>query len=275
VRRNFLDRAAIYLEYSHYVIFVQEKRCPAVKNPERGSPEERFTSAIVADGAAAAWPICLGYFPIGLAFGVVSQKTGLSPLEIGLMSCIVFAGSAQFIAVSMLASGAGLLSIIATTFTVNLRHLLMSSALALHLRLTDRRWIAIFGYGVTDESFAMNMTRFRSGDWGWRQALVLNHVSNLAWVASTVMGGYAGALIPPSSFGIDYALVAMLLCLLAFQLRGRVYAVVAILSGIVATGISLALPGNAYVVIAPVIAATAGLLMSRKHYLREKTGGGP
>jgi predicted branched-subunit amino acid permease len=46
-----------------------------------------------SNGVAAAWPICLGYSPIGLAFGVLAQKAGLSPLEIGLMSVIVFAGS--------------------------------------------------------------------------------------------------------------------------------------------------------------------------------------
>ena len=42
-------------------------------------------------GMGAAWPICLGYLPIGLAFGVLAQKAGLSPLEIGLMSFLVFA----------------------------------------------------------------------------------------------------------------------------------------------------------------------------------------
>ena len=219
----------------------------------------------IRDGASAAWPICLGYFPIGLAFGVVAQKTGLSPVEIGLMSCIVFAGSSQFIAVSMLASGAGIVPIIITTFTVNLRHLLMSSALALHLRLTDRRWIALFGYGVTDESFAMNMARFRSGNWGWQQALAVNHVSNIAWIVSTIVGGCAGTLIPAGAFGIDYALIAMLLCLLAFQLRGRVYVFVGILSGILAVALAFVLPGNIYVVAAPVIAATAGLLVVRRH----------
>jgi len=85
-------------------------------------------------GMAAAWPICLGYAPIGLAFGVLAQKAGLTPLEIGLMSVIVFAGSSQFIAVSMLAAGASVFSIVTTTFIVNLRHFLMSSALAVYLK---------------------------------------------------------------------------------------------------------------------------------------------
>jgi 4-azaleucine resistance transporter AzlC len=79
-------------------------------------------------GLQAGWPICLGYIPIGLAFGVLAQKAGLSPLHIGLMSALVFAGSAQFIAVSMLAAGASATAIILTTFVVNLRHVLMSTA---------------------------------------------------------------------------------------------------------------------------------------------------
>ena len=47
---------------------------------------------------AAAWPICLGYLAIGMAFGVLARQEGLAIYQIALMSCIVFAGSAQFIA---------------------------------------------------------------------------------------------------------------------------------------------------------------------------------
>ena len=64
------------------------------------------------EGAAAAWPICLGYVPIGLAFGVLARNIGLSPWEIGLMSLLVYAGSAQFIAVSMLGGGSAAIPII-------------------------------------------------------------------------------------------------------------------------------------------------------------------
>ena len=232
-------------------------------HPGREEPPGSFDLRTFSRGAAAAWPICLGYFPIGLAFGVAAQKTGLTPLEIGLMSCIVFAGSAQFVGVSMLGMGAGIPAIILTAFTVNLRHLLMSSALALHLKLKDPRWIALFGYGVTDESFAVNLVRFRSGVWDWREALVVNHTANIAWVASTTVGGYAGVLIPPGAFGIDYALPAMLLSLLAFQLHDRIHVMVGVLSGIIAVILCLILPGNLYMLIAPVIAATAGLFAVR------------
>jgi 4-azaleucine resistance transporter AzlC len=221
------------------------------------------------DGAKAAWPICLGYFPIGLAFGVLAQKAGLSPFEIGLMSIVVFAGSSQFIGVSMLSAGAAALPIVLTTFMVNLRHVLMSSSLAVYLRGVDRGFLSLFAYGVTDESFGVNLTRFRDGKWHRYQALAVNHVANAAWVVSTVVGGYGGQFIAPGSFGIDYALIAMFLCLLVFQLRGRLYAVTAIISGALAFALSLWIPGNSYVIIASLIAATSGFGL-RRYALRNK-----
>jgi 4-azaleucine resistance transporter AzlC len=214
-------------------------------------------------GVRAAWPICVGYLPIGLAFGVLAQKAGLNPIETGLMSVVVFAGSSQFIAVSMLSGGAAAVSIVVTTFVVNLRHVLMSSSLAVCLRNTNASFLTLFAYGVTDESFAVNMSRFRDGDWGRREALVVNHVSNGAWILSSIAGGYSGRFIPAGSFGIDYALMAMFICLLVLQLRGRIYTITAVMSGTVAVLLSLLIPGNSYVVVASLSAATAGFALRR------------
>jgi len=218
---------------------------------------------VIKDGIAAAWPICLGYIPIGLAFGVLAQKAGLSPWEIGLMSLLVYAGSAQFIAVSMLGSGSAVIPIILTTLTVNLRHLLMSSSLAVYLRHPGRGWLSLYAYGVTDESFALNMVRFRDRNWDWQRALVLNHTSNLAWIISTIIGGYGGQFIPAGAFGIDYALPAMFICLLVFQIRGGLYIAVAIVAGLAAVALSLIFPGNVYIVAASVMAATFGVFLRK------------
>ena len=211
----------------------------------------------------AAWPICLGYIPIGLAFGVLAQKAGLQPVEIGLMSIFVFAGSSQFIAISMLSAGAATLSIVMTTFVVNLRHLLMSSALAIYLGRYDRAQLTLFAYGVTDESFAINLARFNKGNWGLKRALVLNQSANITWIISTIAGGYGGQFIPERAFGIDYALIAMFICLLIFQIRGRKYIITAIIAGASAVGLSLLIPGNLYIVIASILAATVGVIFKR------------
>lgn len=230
-------------------------------------------ATVVRSGLSAGWPICLGYIPIGMAFGVLAQKAGLTPLQIGMMSIIVFAGSSQFIAVSMLAGGASALAVITTTFVVNLRHVLMSSALAVYLRAAHRGLLALFAYGVTDESFAVNLPRFNAHNWSLSRALVVNHAANLTWFVSTVAGGLGGQFIPEGAFGIDYALIAMFICLLIFQIRKRLHLLTAVIAGLTATGLAIVVPGNSYIVIASIAAATAGVLIQRRG-LRNKTKNG-
>ncbi len=215
----------------------------------------------VSQGILAAWPICLGYVPIGLALGLLAQKAGLGPFEIGLMSFFVFAGSSQFIAVSMIAAGAAPLAIIMTTFVVNLRHLLMSSSLSLYCRNNGRTLLSFYAYGITDESFAVNQSLFKQGNWGIYQALTVNQASNLVWIIATICGGFFGRFVPSNAFGIDYALIAMFICLLVFQLKGMIYVVVAVIAGGGAVFLSLLIPGNIYVVLASVVAATIGLFI--------------
>ena len=213
----------------------------------------------ILQGLSAAWPICLGYIPIGIAFGVLAQKAGLYPKEIILMSILVYAGSSQFIAVSMLSTGAGAVSIVITTFAVNLRHLLMSSSLAVFMGTTTRKKLSLFAYGVTDESFAVNHTRFNQKIWSLDKALVVNHTANITWVVSSIIGGYGGRFIHEGAFGIDYALTAMFICLLIFQLKGRFYVITAIMAGGAAVILSLIIPGSSYIILASIFAATTVL----------------
>lgn len=222
-------------------------------------------SIIFKDGVSAAWPICLGYFPIGLALGVLAQQAGLTWWAVALMSVLVFAGSAQFICVAMLASGASPASIIFTTFIVNLRHTLMSSALAIHLGGVQRQFLALFAYGITDESFAVNMARFRDGHWDRWRALVVNQLSNSAWFVATISGVLVGQFVPQGAFGIDYALTGMFICLLVFQLHGRIYIITGLIAAIISIGWYILIPGDSYIVGAAVCAATAGYLLKRRY----------
>jgi 4-azaleucine resistance transporter AzlC len=219
--------------------------------------------SFVRTGLAAAWPICLGYFPIGLSLGVLAQKGGLAPWQMAAMSLLVFAGGSQFIAVAMLATGASALAIVSTVFMVNLRHLLMSSAMAVHFPGISRRFLALFAYGITDESFAVNLTRFNQGNWHRYCALTLNHAANATWVVSSVLGVYLGQLVPSGAAGVDYALTGMFICLLAFQVRSPIFVATALIAAIISLLTYLWLPGNAYVIVASCLAATAGLTLKR------------
>jgi 4-azaleucine resistance transporter AzlC len=227
------------------------------------------------DGIRSAFPICMAYFPLGMALGVLAQKAGLLPLEIGLMSVLVFAGSSQFVAVSMISGGAEPLSIVLTTFMINLRHVLMSSSLSVFLKGTSPAFLSLFAYGVTDESFAINIMRFRKGNWDRWNALAVNQCSNAAWVVSTIIGGYGGQFIPVGFMGIDYALSAMFISLLVLQIRGAIYVLTALLSGAVAIGVCLLIPGNGYVIIASLLGATAGFALLKAHQRKEARHGAP
>lgn len=227
----------------------------------RSSSSERETW--FRDGALASWPICFGYIPIGLALGVLASQAGIPFWAVAMMSMLVFAGSAQFICVAMLAAGASAWSIIFTTFVVNLRHFLMSSAVAVHLSGLRRLFLSFFAYGITDESFAVNMTHFRKGNWDHKRAITVNQLANTAWILSTVCGALLGQFIPEGAFGTDYALTAMFLALLLFQLHNIVY----VLTGATALGIGVAwyllIPGDSYIIGASISAATLGYFFKR------------
>ena len=224
---------------------------------------------ILRQGATAAWPIGLGYIPIGLALGVLAQQAGIPWWAVAMMSILVFAGSAQFICVAMLATGASSAAIIFTTLVVNLRHALMSSALAVYLPGINRKFLSLFAYGITDESFAVNMTRFRDGQWDRWQALVVNHLTNIVWIVATITGSLIGQLVPQGAFGIDYALTGMFICLLVFQLQGRIYIVTGILAALISVCWYLLIPGDSYIVGASMSAATLGYFIKRR-YRRNK-----
>ena len=215
-------------------------------------------------GAITAWPICLGYIPIGLALGVLAQQAGLPWWAVAMMSILVFAGSAQFICVAMLASGASITAIIFTTLIVNMRHALMSSALAVYLTGINRPFLSLFAYGITDESFAVNMAKFRNGNWDRWQALSVNHISNTVWIIATVVGSMVGQLVPPGAFGIDYALTGMFICLLVYQLNGRIYIITGIIAALISVGWYILIPGDSYIVGASISAATLGYFLKRR-----------
>jgi 4-azaleucine resistance transporter AzlC len=215
--------------------------------------------------ALAAWPICLGYFPIGLALGVLAQKAGLPWWAVAMMSVLVFAGSAQFICVAMIAAGASTPAIILTTFVVNLRHVLMSSALAVYLQGVNRRFLALYSYGITDESFAVNLTRFREGGWDRWRALIVNHLANSVWIMATTCGALVGQFVPQGALGIDYALTGMFICLLVFQLQGRIYIITGVLAAAFSITWYLLIPGDSYIVGASMSAATIGYLLKCRY----------
>jgi len=206
-----------------------------------------------------ALPIVLGYVPVGFAFGVLALKNGISPLNAVLMSTIVFAGSAQLIAVGLIGAGAAPLSVIATTFVVNLRHLLMAAALAPFLRGWSRRALAWFGFQLTDETFAVHSVRFGGGSLVRPETFGINAIAHLGWIGGSWLGVAAGSAIADvRPLGLDYALPAMFIALVVAQVKDKTH----VLVGLAAAGLSLLFleigAGQWNVILATLVGASIG-----------------
>ncbi len=220
-------------------------------------------NAVFISAVKQALPIVLGYLPVGFAYGVLARKAGLSIDNTVIMSLIVFAGSAQFIAVGLLASGASALSVIITTFIVNLRHLLMSAALSPYLKKWSKLQLAAFTFQLTDESFAVHSTRFSNGDTDKSETYLINCIAQLAWVGGTVLGIFSSTLITDvKPMGLDYALPAMFIALLIFQIKDKSHVIVGLVTGLLSTALALGGAGQWNVIIATLIGATLGVAIS-------------
>ena len=231
-----------------------------------------MTSLIKNDiqtGMKKALPITIGYIPLGIASGILSEKAGLSVFQIGILSIFVYAGSGQFITSSMLIAHASMVSIVFTTFIVNLRHLLLSSALAPYFKNCKKRFLLFFATEITDESFAINLIQFKNGKWNPLRAVSLNMTSHLTWIASNMIGGFTGSIFNFNAIIVNFVLTSMFICLLCLQFKSFIYILAAVISGVIAIYLSMIIDSNLYVIIATILTATICYFIE-KLYKRKK-----
>ena len=234
---------------------------------------ERIASPRQLDRAAAtgmlrggrdAVSLLLGFFPLGVAFGMAARQVGFSALEASLMSLIVFAGASQFIGIALIAAGAGVLEVAATTFLVNLRHALMSASLAVHLQGVSRGLLSVLAFGITDETFGLSVSRFAAGQADRWYLLGANFVCYVAWNSGTLAGHLAGELLPGAvRNAMAFALPAVFISLLVMSCRDRAALLVVGFSSALSAGLFLTGIDTGNVVLVGVAGATVGFLVRR------------
>ncbi len=196
----------------------------------------------VVSGIKGVAPILLGVIPFGMIYGVLAVGAGLHPLAAQAMSCIVFAGSAQFIAAGLFRVGAPGIVLVLTTLIVNLRHLLYSASVAPHLAHLSWRWKALLAYLLTDEAYAVAIMHYRSlpsgnGEAGRTHAHYYFLGAGLGlwgcWQLSTAAGIILGAQIP-DGWALDFTLALTFIALVVPALRDRPSWAAALAAGAVA-----------------------------------------
>ena len=210
------------------------------------------------NGIKESYPIILGYIPIGIAFGVLASSIGISPLGVLFISLILFAGSAQFILVTMLASIASGISIVLTIFIVNFRHFLMSSAYSKYFKNEKLGILAFLSFFITDESFAIgiNKAKYENEEFNKRYLLGVELSGYFTWAIVTTLGALAGNLINDfSALGLDFALPAMFIGLLALLIKNKKDLLVCVIAGILSLLLSLTALSSFAVIIGSLVAA--------------------
>jgi 4-azaleucine resistance transporter AzlC len=223
----------------------------------RGRPEDFWPA--VRDSV----PVMLGITPFGITCGIMGISAGLTPPEIILMSLLVFAGSAQFISISLLASGiTGWGIIVLTTLLVNLRHLLMGASLAPYLARFSLPLQALVSFGLTDESYALTISRIDRAGYSVPYHLGVNTAQYVSWALSTAAGALLGSRISdPLAWGLDFAMPLTFIVLLAPRLTDRSGLVVCGLAAMIVVTGALYLPGKWYLLAASLGASLVGGIM--------------
>jgi 4-azaleucine resistance transporter AzlC len=208
-------------------------------------------------GFSDIWPAMLAAAPFGLLFGALAAGKGLSPLEVFLMSALVFAGGAQFAAAELWATPAPVAALVFSTLLINARHVLMGASLVPKLDGFSRwqEWLGL-AY-MADENWALAEKRAQTHRLtpGYWFGMIVPFVGG--WLAMTTLGAVIGpALGDPRRFGADFAFTAIFIALTAAFWKGRVTAWTVVASG-VASALAYRLVGPPWHVLAGALCGLA------------------
>jgi 4-azaleucine resistance transporter AzlC len=226
------------------------------------------------NGAKATIPLEIGAAPFGIIFGALAVTAGLSPAASQGMSLFVFAGSSQFIATGLIASGTGTLIIVLTTLVVNLRHMLYAATLSPYVKDLPQRWLLPLGFWLTDESFVVVTRRYQQEDdspnkhWFFFGSAVFMYLN---WQVWTFVGILAGQRIEdPLRWGLDFAMIVTFIGMLVPMVKNKAAALAVAAAGISAF-LMRGLPNKLGLIFAAMIGVGIGMAA---HEIIERSKGG-
>ena len=140
-------------------------------------------------------PIALGYLSVSFGFGIMAVKAGISVLDAVLISVTNLTSAGQAAAVGIIASDGGIIEMVLTQLTINIRYSLMSLSLSQKLHESfslPKKLLASFG--ITDEIFAVAVSRPNKLTPCYMYGLII--VPVVGWTLGTFLGAFAGELMP-------------------------------------------------------------------------------
>ena len=209
-------------------------------------------------------PVLAGYIVLGIGFGILLRKAGYGMLWALAMSITVYAGSMQYVGVSLLAGGAGVLTTLLTTFMVNARHLFYSISMIERYKGAGR-YKPYLIFALTDETYALlcdgHAPSVETAHFYRFWVSMFNHSY---WILGSLLGSLLGTVIPFSTAGIEFSMTALFLASFTeqwIQEKNHLPAVI----GVTATLASLLLFGSEHFLIPAMLAITFVLSLTRNN----------
>ena len=164
-------------------------------------------------------PIFAGFCFLGMTYGIYMKVSGFAFWYPMLMSLVIYGGSLEFVAVSMLLAPYAPMQAFLMTLMVQARHLFYGIAMLDKFRgMGWKKPYLIFG--MCDETFSINCTAEipEDVDRGWFYFFV-TLLNQIYWVLGATAGGLVGGLIRFNTEGLDFVMTAMFVVIFLEQWR--------------------------------------------------------
>ena len=210
----------------------------------------------------ATIPVLTGYLCIGMAYGLLMANAGYGVFWALLLSLLCYAGSMEFVAVSLLTAGFDPVQALLMALMINARHAFYGLSMLEKYRGTG--WARPFLiFSLTDETFSLVST-LEPPDGVTRRDFYfwISLLDYLYWQGGSVLGALIGGLLPFDTTGLDFALTALFIVLFLEQWRKRENRPAALI-GLGCTAVSLAVVGADRLVIPAMVLILAVLLGGR------------
>ena len=216
-------------------------------------------------------PVSFGYVPLGMAFGLLLSGAGYHWIYAFLMSLFIYAGSAQFLAVALLAAGAGFTDFAVATLLLNLRHSFYG--LSMLEKFSDLGKVKPYLiFALTDETYALlTTTEIPQGGSKSRFYFYIASLNHLYWIIGSVLGAVIGSVLDLNLEGMSFVLTALFVVLTIeqyFSSNARFPFITAIGAGL----ISLIFFGSEHMLLASIVLGTI-ILIAREKLVKGKLYG--
>ena len=162
-------------------------------------------------------PVMTGYLFLGVGFGILMQEKGYGTLWSFCMALFMYAGSAQYLTVSLLASKASVLSAALSVLLVNARHIFYGITMLDAYRDTGKKKPYLI-FALTDETYSLvTQNQPPEGMKRGTYCLLVSVLDHFYWVVGCTLGGLLGAAVPISFQGVEFVLTALFVTIFTEQ----------------------------------------------------------